>query len=89
MMWNYVQFPDETQVAYSDVREDGTVRINIERPRDWGFDSARCIMPAYQWSDIDGFSDQEIEEFDTFLRNNAPLIFELAECPPEERWEVA
>ena len=36
MMWNYVQFPDETQVAYSDVREDGTVRIDIERPRDWG-----------------------------------------------------
>ena len=34
-------------------------------------------------------SDQEIEEFDAFLRNNAPLIFELAECPPEERWEVA
>ena len=72
MMWNYVQFPDETQIAYSDVREDGTVRIGIKRPRDWGFDSARCIMPAYQWSDIDGFSDQEIEEFDTFLRNNAP-----------------
>lgn len=48
MMWNYVQFPDETQIAYSDVREDGTVRIDIERPRDWGFDSARCIMPAYQ-----------------------------------------
>ena len=36
MMWNYVQFPDETQVAYSDVQEDGTVRIDIERPRDWG-----------------------------------------------------
>lgn len=32
MMWNYVQFPDETQIAYSDVREDGTVRIDIERP---------------------------------------------------------
>ena len=72
MMWSYVQFPDETQIAYSDVREDGTVRIDIERPRDWGFDSARCIMPAYQWSDVDGFSDREIEEFDVFLRNNAP-----------------
>lgn len=89
MMWNYVQFPDETQIAYSDVREDGTVRIDIERPRGWEFDSARCIMPAYQWSNVNGFSDQEIEEFDAFLRNNAPLIFELAECPPEERWEVA
>ena len=81
MMWNYVQFPDETQIAYSDVREDGTVRIDIERPRDWGFDSARCIMPAYQWSDVDGFSGQEIEEFDVFLRNNAPPHFRARRVP--------
>lgn len=64
MMWSYAQFPDETQVAYSDVRVDRTVRIDIERPRDWGFDFARCIMPAYQWSDVDGFTDQEIEELE-------------------------
>lgn len=45
MMWGYVQLPDETQFAYSDIREDGTVLMLIERPRDWGFDSARCIPP--------------------------------------------
>lgn len=82
MMWNYVQFPDETQIAYSDVRKDGTVHIDIERPRDWGFDSARCIMPAYQWSDVNGFSDQEIGEFDMFLRNNAPSYSSLPSARP-------
>lgn len=84
-MWDYVQLPDETQIAYSDVREDGTVLVGIERPRDWGFDSARCLLPAYTWSEIDGFDDGEIEAFDAFLRNNAPLIFELAERPYGER----
>lgn len=85
MMWGYVQLPDETQFAYSDIREDGTVLMLIERPRDWGFDSARCILPSYQWSDIDGFSQAEIDDFDTFLHDNAPFIFELAKRPREER----
>lgn len=85
MMWNYVQFPDETQIAYSDIREDGTVLVGIERPRDWGFDSARCLLPAYTWTEIDGFTDAEIEAFDGFLRDNAPLIFDLAERAHGER----
>lgn len=88
MMWGYAQYPDETQVAYSDIRKDGTVMIAIERPRDWGFDSARCLMPAYCWSEVDGFSDEEIAYFDKFLHNNAPLIFKFARNP-EERWETA
>ena len=46
MLRPYAQFPDETVIAYSDIREDQTVEIAIERPRDWGFDSARCLMPT-------------------------------------------
>ena len=34
MIWDYIQLPDETQIAYSGLREDGTVLIGIERPRD-------------------------------------------------------
>lgn len=85
MMWGYIQLADETQFAYSDLREDGTVLILIERPRDWGFDSARCILPSYHWSEIDGFSQEEIADFDSFLHDNAPFIFELAERSHEDR----
>ena len=84
-MWNYVQFPDETQIAYSDTREDGTILVGIERPRDWGFDSARCLLPSYRWSEVDGFNAQEIDGFEAFLRSNAPLIFDLAERDKTER----
>lgn len=87
-MWRYVTFPDETIVAYSDIRDDGTVQIDVERPRDGGFDTARCLMPAYRWSKVDGFSDEELEDFEAFLRNNAPLIFDFARNP-ENRWEAA
>ena len=32
MMWKYLAFPDETQIAYSDLREDGTVLDCLLRP---------------------------------------------------------
>lgn len=47
MMWDYIQLPDEAQIAYSDIREDGTVLVGVERPRDGGgVDSACCLLPS-------------------------------------------
>lgn len=77
-MWEYVRFDDDTQISYSDVRDDNTVLVVVERPRDWGFDSAKCLLPAYTWTDIDGFSDDDLVEFDAFVRNNASLIMQFA-----------
>lgn len=78
MMYDYAELEDGTQFAYSDVNADNTVRIAVERPRDWGFDSAVCLIPAYAWSDVDGFTDAEISSFTDFLQHNAPLIFRFA-----------
>lgn len=79
MMWEYVTFPDETTLAYSDMRPDGTVRVAVERPVDMGFDSAQCLLPAYAWSGVEGFSAEELARLDAFVRDNAPFIFELSE----------
>ncbi len=84
----YAQFPDETCIAYGDIREDQTVEVVIERPRDWGFDSARCLMPAYRWHDVDGFTEDDLARLESFLRDNAPLIFEFA-SDPESGWRAA
>lgn len=79
MMYNYVQLEDETQIAYSEMREDRTVDIAIERPRDYGFDAAETSLPALVWSNVDGFSDGELVQLAAFLRNNAPLIVRFAQ----------
>ena len=44
MMWNYAEFPDGTCIAYSDLRDDGTIKITVERPREGGFDEAHCVI---------------------------------------------
>lgn len=77
-MWEYVRLEDDTQVSYSEVREDNTVKVVVERPRDWGFDTAECILPAFNWVSHEGFSEANLKELDDFVRNNAPLILRFA-----------
>ena len=78
MFYTYVELEDGTQLAYSDVLDDGTVELSIERPIERGFDSARCLLPSFEWSDVEGFSADDMAYLDSFVHNNAPLILRLA-----------
>ena len=78
MLWSYVQLDDGTQFAYSETREDGTVRIAVERPVDFGFDNAECFLPAVKWFNVEGFTADDLNFLTEFVRSNAPFIFELA-----------
>lgn len=78
MMYDYIELPDGTQIAYSNIQPDNTVQVGVERPVDFGFDSARCTLPAYKWTSVEGFSDEQIKWFEELIRNNAPLIYRLA-----------
>ena len=85
MMWKYIALADDTQLAYSETRADGTIVVTAERPIDMGFDSARCLLPAYSWSDVAGFTKDEMNRLDAIVHDNAPLIFEMADGRAAER----
>lgn len=78
MLWSYIQLDDGTQFAYSETREDGTVRVAVVRPVDFGFDHAKCFLPAVKWFNVKGFSADDLDFLTKFVRSNAPFIFELA-----------
>lgn len=79
MLLSYVQLDDGTQFAYSETRDDGTVRVAVERPVGPGFDHAECFLPAVNWFNVEGFSTDDLDFLTKFVRSNAPFIFELAE----------
>lgn len=79
MLWSYVQLDDGTQFAYSETRDDGTVRVAVERPVEFSFDHAECFLPAVYWFNVEGFSTDDLDFLTEFVRSNAPFIFELAE----------
>ena len=78
MFYNYAELEDGTQVAYSNVLDDGTVEVSIERPVDLGLDGARCLLPSFEWSHIEGFGDRDLERLSAFIHNNAALILRPA-----------
>ncbi len=76
MMYPYMVLSDETEITHSHIIEkDGIQRVEVhfERPNEEGFDMARCVLPTYTWIKREGFTDNEIEKFEKFLRNNAQI----------------
>ena len=52
--------------------------VNFERPTENGFDSARCELPDYTWTEREGYSDEEISMFEKLLQSNAHLLYKYA-----------
>lgn len=82
MMYPYMTLADETEIVHSQVIEKDGIKkviVNFERPVENGFDSARCELPDYKWTERIGYSDADIATFEEILRNNAQIIYKCAE----------
>ena len=78
MMYGYMTLADGTGIAHSEMKEDGSVKVYIEKPVEGGFHSASCILPAYRWEQIEGFSESDLKRLDQIVRDNAHLILEFS-----------
>ncbi len=57
MMYPYMILADDTEIVHSQIIEKGGVKkviVNFERPTENGFDSARCELPDYEWTEKKG-----------------------------------
>ena len=82
MMYPYMTLADETEIVHSQIIEKDGIKkviVNFERPTENGFDSARCELPDYKWTERIGYSDEEIEMFEQLLHSNAHLLYKYAE----------
>lgn len=82
MMYPYMTLADETEIVHSPIIEKDGMRkviVNFERPVENEFDSARCELPDYTWTQREGYSDEEIAMFEELLRSNAHLLYKYAE----------
>lgn len=41
-------------------RDDGTVRVAVERPVGPGFDHAECFLPRVNWFKVEGFTTDDL-----------------------------
>ena len=83
MMYPYMTLDDGTEIVHSElISKDGTehVIVHFERLTEDGFDDARCELPSYTWTDVHGFSKEELALFDEMVRANAHLFYKYAAC---------
>jgi hypothetical protein len=74
---------DNTEVVHSHIKNENdkkTVDIHFERPKPYGFDSARISLPSYEWILRDGFTDNEIKKFEEFAARHAHSFYYYAEA---------
>lgn len=68
MMHSLFTLDDGTEVVYSDIQQNGKVKVYFERPNnEFCFCHATCWLPQYEWEDINGFTADEICFFQTVL----------------------
>lgn len=79
MIYPFMTLEDNTEIVHSEVLSDNqSVKVYIEKPVSGGFHSAECYLPAYEWKNIEGFTTNEIEYYQSFLESVAHIILRLA-----------
>ena len=78
MMYPFLTLDDDTEIVHSDMGEDGSVKVYVEKPVEGGFHSAVCMLPGYVWSEVDGLNKDEISRCDEVIRSTAHLIMRFA-----------
>lgn len=79
-----MSFDDGLEITYSDIKHDekdnAFVVLYFEKPcnEKRGFDSAKFIYPGTSFSDIVGFSPEDIEKLTEHVKKLAPLALEFS-----------
>lgn len=83
MMYEFVKYPDKTEVVFSDIRKKDNgeeyIIVCFERPTENGFDTVIFELPSYDIVKKDGnYTEKEIETFKHVVEQGASFFFETA-----------
>lgn len=75
MMYPFMTLDDETEIVYSDKREDGTIKVYVETPDEKdGFHNMTCYLPTYKIEDVNGYSEKQVENYMKIIKSMERLI---------------
>ncbi|MDO4647717.1 MAG: hypothetical protein Q4B26_03630 [Eubacteriales bacterium] len=81
MMYPFMTLEDHTEVVHSEsyIKDNvETVDVYFEKPVYGGFHSAYCSLPSYKWTEIEGFTEDELKYYQEFLESVAHIVIRLA-----------
>ena len=79
MMYPFITLDDGTEITHSEMKNDETVKVYVEKPDDQDcFHNAFCIIPGYKWEKVNGFTKEELERYQEIISSTAHLILQFA-----------
>ncbi len=79
MMYPFMTLNDNTEIVHSEFKPDGRVKVYMETPDEkLGFKHATCYLPKYEWEDIRGYTEKDIQHFEEIIRSTAHLIMQFS-----------
>ncbi|MDR1831114.1 MAG: hypothetical protein LBQ97_00050 [Fusobacteriaceae bacterium] len=81
MMYPFMSMSDGTEVVHSDVIMNSgkeEVKVYFEKPIPGGFQSAMCLIPSYKWTEVSGYSQNDLMALLDYLKTVAHVIIRLA-----------
>ena len=79
MMYRFITLDDNAEIVHSEMKEDGTVKVYVEKPytKDC-FHHMTCILPSYSIEEVFGFSEEEIARYMDVIKSTSNLILEFS-----------
>lgn len=80
MMYPFITLDDQAEIVHSEMREDGTVKVYVEKPDEKDcFHYMTCYLPGYRLENVYGFTENEINRYLEVIRSTAHLIMEFSQ----------
>ena len=81
MFMTYCTIGNDIEVVQTPLDKTGHTLVRIEVPDEvYCFKTMQCLIPSYELSDVYGMTDEEIERYLQFCKNNADLLLKYAAC---------
>jgi len=78
-MYPFMTLEDQTEIVHSDILPNNQLLIYVEKPvEDECFHHAVLRIPDYQWEQIKGFTQDELNEFQKIIRRIEAKLYENA-----------
>ena len=79
MMYPFLTLNDDTEITHSEMKEDGTVRVYIEKPDEKdGFHYATIFLPSFDKGEIYKFTESEMNGYIDIIKHSQDCILRFA-----------
>lgn len=80
MMYPFLTLEDGTEIVHSEMLANGCVKVYIEKADEKdGFHHATCYLPVAEWTDVIGFSEDEMIRYRTIIEEMKPILLEFSQ----------